>query len=356
MSDGPILSGVEYDVRTDRKYRYTQQSKDFDGPDSLRVTGDEANNRTDQQPSDRAAALVRVYDAATFLEDEQAKTPVAYPTMLSLGNRLPPKLNSVKVTFNKSGGSGTSDHLAANMSIVILNAGSGSLDPKSSAQASASIVPAVTWDIDIWHQEAEVDAVEYEFTDAPGLTNTQIFARLLAQNTVTVLALPVFKRKSIQFVLKGSQLSLQQSADTQASIAVNLSSATQSSSQSKGNASSYEQGVNIRVETSPYALYGDLTLTSASDSQSISVTVKANVPNLPSTGTPIITAIENEPAALTGSADGSVTFANGTTTQAGTTPNDIPRTGKYMVVKESSQDELGTVKYRITVVDFAQYA
>ena len=354
-SDSSRRFGTEFDVRTNRRYSFYEQDPNYTGTKLLRKTGLEAQAATDQNPIDRFAATVRVYDASAFLAAEQDKTPIARPITLSLGEKLPPILNSVQAHFSKSGGTGTSDHLATNMFIAIANAGSGSLDPRSSAQASASIIPGITWDIDTWHQRALVDGTIYEFTDASGLTNAQIIARLLAQSAVTVEALPKYKTKSLQVVLKGQQVALQQAADSQASISVNLDSGTSSASKSKGGSDSVEKGVNIRVETIPDCIFSTITISPNTDSQSVSVAVKANIPTVPSTGTALITGFDNEPTALSGSAEASVTFKNGSNTAGPTSPAALDTSKKYIVDKNTREDDLGTCKYEITVVDFAQY-
>lgn len=357
MADGQILHGQEYDVRTDRLYRYTKRVKAYDGPKTARITGLEGTAKVDQSPIDEAAAECRTYDASAFLTAEQAKTPLALPTKLALGERLPPVLNSITVTFNKSGGTGTSDHLASDMLLAIANAGSGSLDPKSTAQASASIVPAVSWSIDTWHQDVIINATVYKFVDAPGMSITAIIARLFAQNTLTVLDLPVYKKKSIQLILKGSQVSLQQSADSTVGISINTAADPQTStlSKSKGSSSSTETGVTIRIETTPFCIYNALSLSSNTDSQAVTVTVKANTP-AGTTAASSLTSVTNEPTALTGTAAGSVIFSPSGTGPISTTPATIDTTKKYITDIQTREEVLGTVEYNITVVDFVQYA
>lgn len=352
MSHGTRKYGIEYDVRTGKSYPYYDEELNYDGPDDNRQpeTANPAN--ADVTPVNKDEVKRRVYDTASYLTDQQNTTPRGYARKLSLGNILPPILNSLTVHFNKSSGTGAASHLATDMDVHIVIAGAVSLDPRSTAQASASITPAITWDIDTWHQDAEVNAIEYEFVDAPGKTVAELITRLNAQLGTSFLDLPVFKKKAVQFVLKGSQVSLQQTADTDVSISTNVEAGTGSSSKKKGSSNSVETGVNIRVEVTPYVLHGTLSLSTATDSQGVSVTVKANTPDIAET---TITGVTNEPDPLTGTASASVTFADGSTSLGATTPAALDTTKSYVVAVRSEDDALGAVKYILTVVNFAQY-
>lgn len=356
MSDYAKKTGIEYDVRTGRSFPYYDEEPLYvdHASNGTRIpeTANPAN--TDATPINRDTLKRRVYDTSTYLADQQAALPRGFARKLSLGNILPPVLNAITVHFSKSSGVGSADHLATDMENHIDIAGSITFDPRSTAQASASIVPAVTWDIDTWQQDAEVNATEYEIIDAPGKTVAQLVTRLNTQLAPLVFTdLPLFKKKAVQLVLKGSQVSLQQSADSDISISVDVRTGVASSSKKKGSSNSTEVGVNIRVETTPYCIHGALTLTSDEDSASVTVTVKANIPDI--TDTPV-TGITNEPTPLSGDADGDVMFANGTDSIAATSPAAIPTSGLYVVAVNAQDDALGAIRYVLTVVDFAQYA
>lgn len=347
MSNGVKKYGLEYDRQRDRTYPYYEQELEYaENPANSMKTGSEAALAADQTPTDRAAAKFRQYDAASFLAGVQAQAPVALPDKVRV-SQLPPTLLSVSVTFNKSGGSGSSEHLASDMLVEIVNAGSGSLDPRSTAQASASIIPVLSWDIENWQADAVVNCTNWAFTDAPGMT----VANIITRTGVSGLHdLPIFKKKSHQITCLGKQVSLQQSADSRVSLQTNDSSSALSSE--KGFSNSTEVGVQGHIETIPESIHGAITISSPTDSQSVSITVKADIPALPTTGSAITVAVTNEPTALSGSAAGSVS----PTSLSATSPAAIPVTGKYITGIQTSLGELGTVDYVITVVDFSQYA
>lgn len=349
MSDGVVKSGVQFDPQENIGYRYTEQELDYDGPDSLRVTGAEALSGVDQSPTDRGAAKVRTYDVAA-----NAAALIAQEPVVSFGKvrvtSLPAVLNSVTVTYNKSAGDGESLHPVSQMAFSITKSGSGEVSPKASAQASAAILPIISYDIDNWFADALVNAEFYEFYVASGTSIATILTRIGGG----VLDLPVFKKKTHQVKLLGEQVSLRQSADSTARLG--FDSATPTSSQQLsyeyGSEQSTEVGVSVHVDSIPESIHGSITIASATDSIGASITVKANTVALEEDGSIVVAAITNEPTSLDFTVVGSVS----PTGFSATVPADVPRTGKYLVDLQRSLGPFGVVHLVGVVVNFTQYA
>lgn len=359
MSDGNRLYGVQFNPSNGRSYPFWEQQFDYSdtttdpGATPGRKTGEETRTQYDQSPTDKDAAKGRQFDVDAIVASILTELYVK-PTKLRVTS-LPPTLLGVTVSYNKSGGTGEGHHPATQMDAEVLNAGSGSLSPRSTAQASASIVPSIAWNIDNWQADALVNAQIYEFSSQSPLSVADIITKLnAAPLSLGVIDLPVFKKKQVTLKLFGSQISIQQSADTAASLTFNTlgSTLTEAYSFEYGDTFSKETGVSVHEETSPYCIFGAITISSATDSQTCSTTVAANTPALVEGVTTKVAAITNEPATITGTATASVT----PTSLSATTPSSIPTSGKYLVDVQTSDDEYGLIKIQAFVVDFSQYA
>lgn len=353
MSNGAKKYGLEFDRQRNFTYPYYEQELEYiQSPLDVMKTGQESATEADQTPTDRDAARIRQYDAADFLARVQALAPIGVPGLTQV-SQLPPVLASITGTYYKEHGTGFSNHNATDMSVDITNAGSGSLNPRSTAEASANIVGVLTYDLVDWYSKAVVFCISWEFTDVPGMSVANILTRLSALSGLQML--PVFKTQAHQITVLSGEVAIQQSADTDVNIAANFTAGNSSLSHSFGSGQSTKVGIQPRVETIPACIHGALTGGSglpASDTETASVSVVASIPNIPATGSPIITAITNTPSGLNADATASFTPR----TLGATTPSSIPVTGLYITAISAVQGELGTVDYRITVVDFSQYA
>lgn len=346
MSDSTLRYGVEFDPREDRSYQYYEREHDYEDQGSeVMKTGQEATAQMNQSPKDRASATCRFYDAAAFLAAEQAKAVVLLPGKTTIP-QLPAVLLSITTAYNKSAGSGESNHPVSQMSAVVVNSGSGQLSPRSTAQASAAIVPSISWVRKDWYSKALVNCTFAEFTDVGGMSVANIITRLGG----SITDLPIFKPLEVQVKLTGGQVSIQQSADTTARLA--FSGDSEAYGYEYGDGFSKEVGVTERVETIPEALHDTLTISSATDTQDVTVEVDASTSALMKSASEKVAAIDNTPTALTGTASAAVVGFG----LSATTPIDIPRTGVYLTEIQATPDDLSTVKYRCTLVDMTQYA
>ena len=140
MSDGVVKYGQQYDPLLDAVIPFTEQVMDYSGPATARITGIEGQVRTDQNPTDRDAATVRVFDvsgAQTALDAVDERTN----EFVDLTNDLPPILRTLTPVLTQSTGNGASRHPAAwSYATSAGTSVSLSLNPRSQAQASAAMV------------------------------------------------------------------------------------------------------------------------------------------------------------------------------------------------------------------------
>lgn len=352
MSDGMILSGQEYDRRHHVLLTYLQQSVDYSGPDSLRVTGAEGTAFLDQAPTDKDAALDKQWDIAAIQAAAIALAPYAVPTKVRVP--LPDVLTSVTVAFNKTSGTGATNFPTSQQSFSTVISGSVGLNPHASAEASAAIIPIVTWVIDKY-DTILVNATVYTFFSASSITLAGVLTRLSAANAAnaTVLSLPFFGEKQHQLKLFGQQVSLQATAQSRANVQYNSDTPPSvTAAVEYGDSYSEHVGVDVRRETIPYTIHDTISIASNTDTATVTVTVKADTIAITYAGGTLINAITNEPTPITLTANGSVT----PNSLAATTPHDIPRTGLYLVDISGQPEEFGLNQIRAVVVDMSQYA
>lgn len=359
MSDGKKLYGQTYDAKrnlflpfVDREYDYRDDASNVAGGVRDRKTGLEGTAGADQSPTDEAAAKVRLYDIAAIQAAAVALTTEVLPAKVRVSS-LPDVLYGVKVTFNGSNGAGASNYPTANQQLLINTAGSGGLDPTASAQGSASIVPNVFADVRPFGNRL-VNATNYYFYAVAPVTVTNVLTKVIAAGATGCIDLPNFKPRVVKLAINGGQVSVQQTASSDARLAVGTDSS--SVSYRWGDQYSKEVGVSSRVETIPETVHAAITISGNTSTKDVTVTVAASTVALPSTGSPVVAAITNTPTAITATANASVKTEDDSNTIAATTPTNVPRTGLYLVDIDGQLDEYGLVAIRATVVDFLQYA
>lgn len=356
MSDGVRMYGVQYDLRKNLTFPFWEEMYDYRGNTVTRKTGLEvAASAMDQTPEDRQAAKVRQYDPAAIVAAALARPAQTGPAKVKVPS-LPDVLNSVTVAFNKNSGVGATNFPTSQQAYSITNAGSGQADIRASAQASAAIVPSVSWDIDSYSQIL-VNATIVSFYRGPLVTLADVLAVCTTAMGAAVTDLPLFKSKQHQLVLKGQQVSLQAIAETDIGTSFNSNSPPASSGFAKyGDSYSQEVGVSSHVETIPYTIHGAITIASNTDTATVTVTVKADTPAISGTGSANISPITNEPTPITLTASGSVKTTSGGNSLAATAQTDVPKTGLMLVDVQSNEDDYGLSLVHATVVDMTQYA
>ncbi len=351
MSDGPNLSGQEYDRKTNRVYPFTQQQLDYSGQeDQTRTSGAEGDDATDLTPTDRAAQLRREYDLAAIVTALEAEV-IAVPGYTVIDS-LPDVLNSITVTYNKTVGNGSTTHPVSQQAFVIVESGSGSLNPRATAEGSAAIIPAVSWDISSHYKRMKVPCTFYTFNiAATTVTMANVLARLTTIAGAPVLALPLFKPKEHQLKIFGAQVAVQANADSQASLGMS-DSVTRTKSLEWGNGSSTQVGASVRIETIPATIHGTITITLDTSTQAATATATAYTVALLNGFTIEVPAITTNTITASATASGSVTPNSLTATS----PDSIPVTGLYLTDLASQQDDFGVYQFRATVVNFTVYA
>lgn len=304
---------------------------------------------TEIRPVDFARQRNRTYDFANITAAYTASN-ISFPGKFTVD--LPNVLKKVSVTYNKSEGSGASNHPTSQQYVSFTAKGSGSLAPTSTAQASAAITADVTYEIE-YYQGISVDCTHHYFY----LTSTATLAQILTKTGAT--SLPKFKPQSAQIVAFGGQVSLQQSADSR------ISSSSEAYSRISGDGYSTEVGVSSKVITIPPTIHGSITVkgqttqtAAAYVSASADITQLVYVPKKGSTnGAPDFTipptkvGLVNSPTPRYAQVTAGVT----PTSLSATSPASIPTSGKYLVACSGDPVDYGFTLIHAVVVDFAQY-
>ena len=353
MSDGIIAHGQQFNPRgTGLKLRFTEQMQDYTGTDAARVTGAEGNAVTEISPIDRAAAKVRVWNLAAITAEYEASV-VEFPGKVTVD--LPDVLTSITATYNKSAGSGASNHPVSQQYFYIVNGGSGGLSPKATAQGSAAIIADVTVNVTNF-RGIQVNCQHYYFYLTSTATLTQIIAKLATiASCGTVTDLPIFKPETKQIKVYGGQVSLQQSANTTVSSGFTQDKdnvlKTTSQAFEFGDGYSKEVGVSTKVITIPPTIHAALSVSGlTTDTETVTVTVVAN--SAPIFGPAPLNTIINEPTPIQATVNAGVTPAS----LSATSPSTIPTSGKYLVAHTGDIAEYGFTLIHAVVVDFGQYA
>lgn len=304
---------------------------------------------TEIRPVDFARQRNRTYNFANITA-AYAASNITFPGKFTVD--LPNVLKSVSVTYNKSEGSGASNHPTSQQYVSFTAKGSGSIAPTSTAQASASIIADVTYEIE-YYQGISVDCTHYYFY----LTSTATLAEILTKTGAT--SLPKFRPRSVQIVAFGGQVSLQQSADSR------ISASSESYSQISGDGYSTEVGVSSKVITIPPTIHNSITVQGqTTQTATASVSASADITQLvyhkkkgSTDGTvdftipPTKVGLFNSPTPRYAEVKAGVE----PTSFSATSPASIPASGKYLVACSGDPVDYGFTLIHAVVVDFAQY-
>ncbi len=352
-SDGLGRSGQQYDPKWGVVIRFVKKVLDYTVTDGTRVTGNEGNANTEINPMDSAAAEETLYDTSAIAAVLDAKV-ISFPGRTSTGElNIPPLLTSIEVTYNFQSGNGENLHPASQQYFIAVGtSGSGSYNPKATAEASASIIPDLVFNYrEIWNNKVPV--THYMLFMADNYTEAQLITRL---NTIlspsTVTSWPTFKPEAHSFTVKGMSVNLQQSADSRAFASFSGDDGSMGSEYGSGYSSSV--GLTVKTVNLPAMLHGAISIAGYSATGTATVDVEASTRQIDSTGTVTITlpAVTNNPSPITATATGSVyPYA-----LAATSPATFPTSGLYLYDISNDPFGYGRVLVRASVVNAAQFA
>lgn len=350
MSDGKKLTGVEFDRTRGITIPYVEQELDYDIRVTPRVTGAEGNV-VDQVPTDRGAAKIRTYDLVAIQAELSA---ITYSRALTLQRLdLPPELLSITVVENSGIATGASNHPTANQAFAF-TAGSGGLNPRASAESSASASYEI---IPTWRpvRYGNGPAISYGFyvIGIGALAESTVIAALASKFSVTATGWPKFLPQKFSLVLKGQQASVRSAADTSTTVALDSSGTVRLAAAEWGDEYSKRLDINNRVIELPECLCGSISISPNTVTKTATVTVAASTIAITySVGpTTIIPAITNAPGARTQDAVAAIT----PTSIGPTTPATIPSTGKFIYDYNYSDAGFGMTEVSVVVVDISDY-
>jgi hypothetical protein len=305
------------------------------------------NAATDIIPLDFVRQRNRVWDTAAAVTAYKAVSrSIPGKTVVD----LPDVLVSLVGIPHKTLGAGAGSHLVADQGFAYVGGGGGGFSPHAKAQASAACQLDLQYQIR-QYRNISVDCVHYYFFMDDATTMAQVLTKLTALAGATVNALPVFKTETHQFTIKSQQVSVSASADTRVSVSVNQNGNSYTTSWDSGSDYAGEVGVAIKTVTTPPTIHGSLSVTgTTSDSQAVSVTVKANTKAI--TGSVAVSAITNEPSATAATAYAAIA----PTSLSATSVAAVPTTGLYLTDLRGEMSEHGLIMFHAVVVNFAQYA
>lgn len=338
------LSGQQVDPETGSPIPFTVQTVPYTG-DGTRLTGYEGDQNTEIQDISRTEAKVRITDTvalAVILDALVIANAVTLPNI-----NFPPVLTDVLVTYNVNTGAGTDSHPGDNQSFQIFGAGSGSLNPTSSAQGSASIIPDVQPVIEERFHE-NVDAMEYTLYMPDGSTPQDVRTKLSTHLGVTVNAWPQFVPEGVTITANGQSASVSAKADTRVSGGGNTDSGQ--TGYEWGNSSSVETGTNVKTTRISPTIHGTISISGPTETETASADADA------STDIFLDGTLAEQPAITnTKSVSANVTGSVSPTSISATTPySSIPVTGHYAKTITPGPQKFGIrTIYQIVVVDFA---
>lgn len=314
-----------------------------DNGSGIMVTGFEDDPAYDITPIDANQAKVRLTDTAailTLLETIVVAVPTTIPRI-----DFPDTLTSVVTTVNDSTGAGADSHPVANISLTVYGSGSGGIDPTSSSQGSASIIPDATPVItQRYHQN--VAAMEYTFYLADTASFSDITTRLTAIAGAAVQFWPQFKPVAHTIVCNGMQVTVGAKADTHIHFGGDTTNGEVSSQWGNGTSSDVSV-VTKTIRVSP-TIHGIITITAPSPaSATAAATAEASTPIIGG----VIPAVTNT-ASKSQNATASVTIDGGSSVAA-TVPASIPTSGLYIYSLNPGPLTYGAVIFQAVVVNFA---
>lgn len=343
MSDGQKLNGSQFLFRMPRLLTnvgvpFTQQVLDYHGPKTNRTTGQEEVLYTEVTPKDEAAADVRVYDVSALV-DLLATINMVSPGFCVVD--LPDVLVGVTLTYNASSGDGQSNYPAGTFLVGSTHV---TFSPKASAQASATVMPVVSWNI-LKYSGVRVPCTDYVFSMLSPVTMIQVRDRIRTiTGDATVGIIPTYYPKEEQIELRGQQVSIRQEASSRLYVS------SEEGSREKGDGYSTDSGASVNTVTIPSTIHNGvpITVTNSSDaSKTVRVTVTANAPEI------LGISITNEPTYIEATATGS--FSPST---IGASPGgavSFPPSGLQIVDVHGEVDELGLIYIVARVVNCDVY-
>ena len=347
MSDGRILSGQQYLTKDNITAPFVEQMKDYDRA-SPATTGDEGTLGKEIVPIDRGAARVRTFDRTTI---GTALLAISHSFPNRRDINFPDVLTSLTVVFNKSQGDGLTAFPVSQQTVVAIGSGSVSINPRSTAQGSAAITPALLPDISRTPGQ-NVPTTVYMFFMADGtVTQAAILTRLTTLAAATVSAWPVFKPQTHTFVLRGQQVSLSANASTQARLSWSENAA--SGERVWGGGISREVGLNTTIETLPPTIHPALSITGfVSDNETVTVTADASSTDIIATVGAVLGVANIK--TISAVVEGSITPTSIAATGGQTS---IPITGLYLYsVDVNASEQFGYSRVTCEVFNFAYFA
>lgn len=346
MSDGKLFHCQRYDETRNITIPYTEQKVDD-------LQGNEVifGAAKDVLANDFSSYTVRIWGGTNIPEFDAFFLGLAGRIDLNLPNVL----SSITCTFSTNVGDGSSTHNVGT-AVAAGTSGGVNVDPSSSAQASASIVPDIQPVINSAPSN-NVPVNNYLFYIQGSVTEAAVLTKLTTLLSATVHAWPKFNPTSHVFTLVGKQVSISQQADSH--LQVRWSSTDQSYaispfSGSLSEGKSIETGISIRTIQLPPMIHGSITLSPASATATCTVTVKADIPAPTSSGSaPSVSGVTNEPTPLSVTLTGTISPSSISAT-SGTAA--IPTTGLYLYALDSELDIYGYSRVRATVVDMSYFA
>ncbi len=348
--DGKSRSGQQYDPKWNVVIRWVKRVLDYEGNDTL-TTGSEGNAATEITDIDSAAAEATIYDTSAIGTALDAKV-MSFPGRTSTSELdIPPLLTSIQVVYNIASGNGQALHPASQQYFVAFGAsGSGSYNPRSTAQASAGVIPDLVFNYrEIWSNKIPV--THYMLFMAEVYTEAELITRLNTITGQTVTAWPTFKPQAHTFTAMGMSVSIQQTADSRsyASFGGGVSGGYE-----YGSGYSTENGLTNKTIRLPPMLHAALTISNPAAYATAFADVEASTNTIQVIGENNITipAVHNDPPPMSAIAGGTVTpiFL------PATTPTTFPTSGLYLYDIQNDPFGYGRILVRASVVNATAFA
>ena len=340
-NDGKLLRGQRHFPRDGYTAAFTQQVKDI--RDAILEVGDANKEIT---PLDAHSSRIVTWDAAAIATDFLT----LYRSMpVTINVQLPPVLEGITVTFNYQAADGEASTLSQE-ALSLGSSGSLNFSPRSTARASAAILPDI---VPIIREVSGINrpATLYAFFLPDNSTRTAVLTRLATITGQTVRDWPQFKPTAETLVLKGQEGSVTLGA-----------SADHNDRWSDDNLSygiytqgevSRSVGLTNKLVRLPACVHGDLTIASPNQTVTGTVTVSATIPQIVGTGiAPSFPQVTVAPTPRTVTVTGSVFPTFLPATPGGT----IPTSGLYLYSLETQPSEWDHIQVLATVVDCGIFA
>lgn len=323
----PILQGQDYDERLDVIIPYEEQT----WPAGFGL----GTPKVDVKPLDRWRSARRTIDATQAAAVLDAYI-MSYPSKINID--MPDRLISVEGQIQSSAGEGTNTQQGA---IAFVGNYSISQKLQASAQSSVDLSPDVVLSIkQFWGNN--INATHYHFFLPNPVTSADVLTKIndvLSPDTVSDW--PKFNPQIVTLFTYGEHKSLQVTAVSGGSSAVNTSSS--SSTTEGGVGYSIEVGTRLKTIRISPTIHPAINVSgTTSDSRSISATAFAESVGLGPA--------ENSTQSDTATAAITPTFLPAT---EGAT--DWPTTGLYLYRVDAQPYRYGYVQFHVVIVDAADF-